>query len=52
MRTVENAARPAGRYRATWNGQDTAGRPVAAGLYFARLSTAQGRFTRTLAVLR
>jgi hypothetical protein len=52
VRTVEEGPRPAGAYRAIWNGRDASGHPVAAGLYFARLSTAQGRFTRTLAVLR
>ncbi|HMB68936.1 MAG TPA: FlgD immunoglobulin-like domain containing protein, partial [bacterium] len=43
--TVVDGRRPAGRHRATWDGRDSAGTPVAAGVYFARLST--GDRTRT-----
>jgi len=42
----------AGVYRPTWDGRDASGQSVRPGLYFVRLTTAQGRFTRTLVVLK
>lgn len=42
----------AGPHSITWNATDGAGRAVATGVYFYRLRTAQGVFTRKLAVLK
>ena len=52
VRTVENNALNAGLQLATWNCTDEAGRPVPAGLYFARLQTAEGAATAKLVVMR
>jgi hypothetical protein len=35
---VSNPSHAAGRYSVPWDGRDNAGRPVAAGVYFARLT--------------
>jgi hypothetical protein len=43
---------PAGRHVATWNGLDAAHRPVANGVYFARLLTMQGTQNRRFLMLR
>jgi len=52
VRTVATGVRDAGEYRLEWNGSDDSGRPLAAGVYYARLLTAQGRFTRVVTYLR
>lgn len=53
MRTVADAAMGAGRHVMTWDGRNDQGSPVAAGVYFARLTTADGlRQTRKMTVLR
>ncbi len=52
VRVVDSASRSAGRYQATWDGQDNAGRAVPTGTYFCRLSTAQGSQTRKLTLAR
>lgn len=39
VRTLVSGARPAGEHGERWNGTDDAGRPVASGVYFARLRT-------------
>jgi len=44
--------REAGEYRLERNGSDDSGRPLAAGLYYARLLTAHGRFTRVVTFLK
>jgi hypothetical protein len=49
LRTGETAA---GRHMLNWNGRDHANRPVAAGLYFYRLSTASTVLTKKLIILR
>ncbi|MCU0607248.1 MAG: T9SS type A sorting domain-containing protein [Candidatus Edwardsbacteria bacterium] len=50
--SVAEGHRDAGRHSVSWNGRDPAGRPVAAGLYFYRL-TADGRsLTRKFVVVR
>lgn len=52
VRTVADAAMPAGPHSLAWNGRGDSGKPVAAGVYFARLTTAEGlRQTRKMAVL-
>jgi hypothetical protein len=52
VRTLTRGVREAGEYRLEWNGSDDAGHPLAAGLYYARLVTAQGRWTRVVSYLR
>jgi uncharacterized membrane protein len=46
--TLVRGAQPAGKRAVTWNGQDADGRPVAAGIYFARLSTPLGATSRRI----
>ena len=52
VRTLSSGVREAGEYRLEWNGSDDSGRPLAAGVYYARFVTAQGRFTRVVTYLR
>jgi hypothetical protein len=52
IRTLVSEERPAGMYRVAWDGRDDDGRAVAAGLYFARLITAELRTTRTVVCVR
>jgi hypothetical protein len=44
--------RAAGVYRVPWDGRSTSGTRLPQGLYYARLVTPQGRFTRTVIVVR
>jgi hypothetical protein len=46
--TLLSGEQPAGRRTVTWNGQDEGGQTVAAGIYFARLSTPRGATSRRL----
>ncbi len=41
----------AGEHAASWNGRDALGRPVASGVYFARLLTAAGELSRRMVLL-
>ena len=52
VRTLERGERGAGVYRAGWDGRDDRGVAMAAGMYYARLVTAEGRFSRTLIRVR
>jgi flagellar hook assembly protein FlgD len=52
VRTLLDADLPAGVHRATWDGRDAAGRPVAPGGYVARLEAAGGAATVRLELLR
>jgi hypothetical protein len=49
VRTLEQGVRSAGLYRVQWDGRDDAGRMVAPGMYFARLLSSEGRFSRAIA---
>ena len=42
----------AGIHEIAWDGLDTAGRPVAPGVYFARLETSRYRFIERMTLLR
>jgi len=42
----------AGEYQIAWDGRDEAGRSLNSGVYFARLVTRQGAFTRTITYLK
>ena len=50
--TLADGDAAAGRHEASWNGSDRVGRPMAAGVYFARLQTAGGTLTQRLTLLR
>jgi len=49
---VHGQANGAGRHVSTWNGTDQGGRQVAAGVYFYRLTTADGMATRKMTLVR
>jgi hypothetical protein len=48
VKTLVGGVRGVGAYRVAWDGTDDTGRPVQSGLFFARLVTLEGRFTRTV----
>ncbi len=52
VRSLLHGARDAGTYQITWDGNDESGHVAAAGVYYARLLTPQGKFTRSLVYLR
>ena len=52
VRTLVEGVRPAGAYTLAWDGRDDRGRGLAAGVYYLRLVTGQGRFTRALTLLK
>jgi hypothetical protein len=52
VRTVVSAERGPGSHRALWNGRDDAGRPVASGVYFLRMSAGDVRQARKIVYLR
>jgi hypothetical protein len=52
VKTVETAALPAGRHERIWQGEDDAGRSVASGLYFVRLTIGQMTQVQRLVLVR
>jgi flagellar hook assembly protein FlgD len=52
VRTLSAGMREAGEHQVEWNGSDDSGRPMNAGVYYARLQTAQGRWTRVVTYLK
>jgi hypothetical protein len=52
VRTLVDAALPAGVHRAQWDGRAAGGRPVSSGIFFAELSCGEQVRTRRLVVLR
>jgi hypothetical protein len=52
MRTLVRRVRDPGEYSVVWDGRDEDGRATATGVYYARLYTPQGRFTRTMLFLK
>ncbi len=52
VRTLMDGALQAGHYRATFDAEDHAGRPLPSGLYFYRLDTGTDRQTRKMMLLR
>lgn len=52
VRLLEAGELAAGEHATTWNGRDALGRPVASGVYFARLRTAEGMLSRRLVLLK
>lgn len=52
VRTLVHEHRAAGRYTAQWDGHDDAGRPVASGVYFYRMSAGSFNETRKMVLLK
>ncbi len=52
VRTLVDGALPPGRREFVWNGMDDAGRPVAAGAYFARCESDAGSGTQKLVLMK
>ena len=52
VRTLARGEREPGEYTLAWDGRDERGEPVAAGVYYVRLVTAHGRFTRMVTYLK
>jgi hypothetical protein len=50
IRTLQDGTLAAGRHRLSWDGLDDRGRPVADGIYFARLDAEDG--SRTMSIVR
>jgi len=48
VRTLTSGFREVGIHRLRWDGADDQGARVRAGVYFARLTTVDGRYTQTL----
>ena len=48
VRTLVSETRAPGEYEVAWDGRDDAGHVVVAGVYFARLDSPRGSFTRTI----
>ncbi len=48
VRSLMSGVREAGAYRETWDGRNDTGATMNAGIYYARLITTQGMFTRKL----
>ncbi|MCI0511646.1 CotH kinase family protein [candidate division KSB1 bacterium] len=52
VRTLQNEFTPAGEHLVNWDGSDTAGQPVSAGIYYCVLTADKIRLTRRLVKLR
>jgi hypothetical protein len=48
VRTLEHGHQPVGMHRVRWDGKDDHGTPLAAGMYYARLSVGSRQFTRAV----
>ena len=52
VRTLVDADRQAGSYSVTWDGRDTAGHPVATGVYACRMETREHRAARKMLLVK
>lgn len=52
VRNLVDGARPAGLQQVGWNGTDANDRPMASGVYFIRMSTADQHFARKIVLLK
>jgi flagellar hook assembly protein FlgD len=51
VRSLAKGPGRAGRHRARWDGRDSRGQPVAAGIYFVTLRLGEERFVRKIVLL-
>ena len=52
VRILHQGEMPEGVHAASWNGLDAMGRPVASGVYFARLRTSGGELSRRMVLMK
>jgi hypothetical protein len=52
VKTLINEIKPAGRYKAQWNGRNTHGNSVSSGVYYYRLATGKKVITKKLVLMR
>jgi hypothetical protein len=52
VRLLVDEPREAGEYQVTWDGRDDGGKPMPAGVYYARLKTADRALIRTITYLK
>ncbi len=52
IRILLDQQMPAGRFSVAWNGRDTAGKEVAGGIYFYKITTARQNLSRKMLLLR
>ena len=52
VRLLVDGSREPGEYRTNWDGRDDGGNPMPAGVYYARLKTADRTMTRAITYLR
>ena len=52
VRTLANAAHPAGSYTVAWDGTDSTGRDVASGVYLCRMVSGEFRASRKLLLMK
>lgn len=52
VRTLEDTHRPTGKYSTVWNGTDSAGHSVAAGIYFCRIDIDGKQSSKKLVMIR
>ena len=52
VRTLVDENQPAGRYSLNWDGRDDRGVGVASGVYFLRMTAAEGELTRKMVLAR
>ena len=52
VRTLWDGLTPAGSHSTTWNGDDTAGKAVASGVYFYELQAAEERVRKRMVLVR
>jgi len=52
VRTLANGLRSAGRHTVSWDGRDESGAALSSGIFYYRLSAADGSLTRRMTVIR
>jgi len=52
VRTLVDRALPSGEHEALFDGKDRSGRPLASGVYYARVATVDGTFNRRMAIVK
>jgi len=52
VRSLADGARPAGQHVVAWEGRDGSGHSLPSGVYFVRLVTATGEFSRAVTLVR